>query len=179
MHRARQNALVKVVDGLLLGAKATLAELGRGLRNNVLEKHNIKCADRLVGNPRLWSERLAIYEALAGWLLSSVERPWIIVDWSDVELGHEYLLLKAVVPVGGRGLTIYEEVHPLKRYNSPKTHRRFLERLAAVVPEGCRPIIISDAGFRGPWFRAVEALGWDWIGRVRNVVKYRRVDLGT
>jgi hypothetical protein len=24
-----------------------------------------------------------------------------------------------------------------------------------------------------PWFRSVESLGWDWIGRVRNVVQYR------
>ena len=101
-----------------------------------------------------------------------MERPWLIVDWSDVELGHGMLMLKAVVPVGGRGVTIYEDVHPLKRYNNPRTHRRFLEHLATVVPEGCRPIVISDAGFRGPWFRAVEALGWDWIGRVRNVVKF-------
>ena len=172
MHRSRMMAVVKVVDGLLVGGRATLTELGRGIRNRVLEKHNIKCADRLLGNRRLAAERLSIYQALAHWLLSSTERPWILVDWSDVELGHEFLMLKAAVPVGGRAVSIYEEVHPLKRYNSPKTHRRFLQRLATVVPRGCCPIIITDAGFRGPWFRDVEDLGWDWIGRVRNVVKF-------
>jgi len=172
MHQSRIMAVVKVVDGLLVGGRATLTELGRGIRNRVLEKHNIKCADRLLGNRRLAAERLSIYQALAHWLLSSTERPWIVVDWSDVELGHEFLMLKAAVPVGGRAVSIYEEVHPLKRYNSPKTHRRFLQRLASVVPPGCCPIIITDAGFRGPWFRDVENLGWDWIGRVRNVVKF-------
>ncbi len=39
-------------------------------------------------------------------------------------------------------------------------------------PAGCRPILVTDAGFRGPWFRDVEALGWHWVGRVRNTIKY-------
>lgn len=172
MHRARLAAVVKIVDGVVFGGRATLAELGRGIRNDTLEKHNVKCADRLIGNRHLGGERSSIYRALGHWLLGAVPRPWIIVDWSDVELGHGYLMLKAAVPVGGRAISIYEEVHPLKRYNNPKTHRRFLERLATVVPAHCVPIIITDAGFRGPWFKAVEALGWDWIGRVRNVVKF-------
>lgn len=42
-----------------------------------------------------------------------------------------------------------------------------------MLPATCRPILITDAGFRGPWFRAVEGYGWDWIGRVRKAVKYR------
>jgi len=32
--------------------------------------------------------------------------------------------------------------------------------------------VITDSGFRGPWFRAVEALGWDWVGRIRNTIKF-------
>jgi hypothetical protein len=68
---------------------------------------------------------------------------------------------------------IYEEVHPLRRYNSPRTHRRFLAHLRAVLPADCAPILITDAGFRGPWFREVERSGWDWIGRVRNRIKHR------
>ncbi len=110
MHRARLAAVVKIVDGVVFGGKATLADLGRGIRNRVLEKHNVKCADRLIGNAHLGAERLSIYQALAHWLLGSVERPWIIVDWSDVELGREHLMLKAAVPVGGSAVLIYEEL---------------------------------------------------------------------
>lgn len=66
-----------------------------------------------------------------------------------------------------------EEVHSLRRYNSPRTHRAFLAHLRAVLPPTCAPILITDAGFRGPWFREVERYGWDWVGRVRNRVKYR------
>ena len=80
VHRARLGALVKVVDGVVFAGKATLAELGRGIRNDTLENHNVKCADRLIGNRYLGVERLRIYRAIARWLLSTVPRPWIIVD---------------------------------------------------------------------------------------------------
>jgi hypothetical protein len=30
------------------------------------------------------------------------------------------------------------------------------------------PIIIADSGFRTPFFRGVESLGWHWLGRIRN-----------
>ncbi len=34
------------------------------------------------------------------------------------------------------------------------------------------PTVVTDAGFRGPWFRDVEQLGWHGVGRVRNRVRY-------
>ena len=86
--------------------------------------------------------------------------------------------IMAAVPVKGRAISIYEEVHPMRRYNNAKTHRRFLQRLHAVLPERCRPIIVTDAGFRGPWFRDVEALGWDLVGRIRNRIKYLKPGTG-
>jgi Transposase DDE domain len=180
MHLGRRRALVKVLGALLRGGKAMLTDIGRHVGAGSYEKHGIKCADRLLGNRLLHAGRLDVYRAVAQWLLSQTPRPWIIVDWSDVEVGrrHRFLMLKAAVPVGGRALTIYEEVHPLKRFNNPKTHRRFLENLHAVLPSHCCPIVITDAGFRGPWFEAVSALGWDWIGRVRNRVNYQLSDDG-
>lgn len=173
MHAGRRQATVRAVTAIIEGGRAVLTEIGRHLTGSRFEKHRIKSADRLVGNAHLHGERIQVYRALAHWLLSQTPRPCIIVDWSDVQLSHRHLMLKAAVPVGGRAMTLYEEVHPLRRYNHPKTHRAFLERLATVVPVGCRPILITDAGFRGPWFEAVSALGWDWIGRVRNRVTYR------
>ena len=51
---------------------------------------------------------------------------------------------------------------------APKVHAAFLKELKRVLPLGCQPIVITDAGFRSPWFRAVEAIGWHWVGRIRN-----------
>ena len=150
IHGARTGAVVKVVGGLLTVSKATLTDLGRNLGSSTYEKHGIKCVDRLVGNRHFHGERMSLYRMIGRWLLSGTARPWIIVDWSDVKIGHHDLMQKAAVPVGGRAVTLYEEVHPLKRYNNPKTHRKFLERLYTVVPASCCPIVITDAGYRGP-----------------------------
>jgi len=173
MHEGRQASVLAAVEGLLCGGTLTLTHLGRSLRGAGHTKHKIKRIDRLLGNTPLHKECGPIYAALAGWLLNGVRRPVIVVDWSDCEPGHAWLMLTAALTVGGRALPVYQEVHRLSAYNSPGTHRRFLQALHAVVPRQCRPILITDAGFRGPWFRAVEQLGWDWIGRVRNRIKVR------
>ncbi len=172
IHRARQEALLKAVCSLLQGGRLTLTDLGRSAPGRALPKHAIKGMDRLLGNRHLHRERFGVYQALAKWLLSQSPRPVIRVDWSEVQPGNRFLLLKAALPFQGRALTVYEEVHPLKRYNNPRTHRRFLQRLSEVMPSHCRAIIVTDAGFRGPWFKAVERLGWDWVGRVRNRIQY-------
>jgi len=173
IHCARRGAVVKGVRGLLVGGVAALTAIGRHVLTEGREKSGIKCADRLLGNPHLHAERERVYEALAHWLLSGTPRPLLLVDWSAVCPGHQFVMLKAAVPLKGRALTIYEEVHPLKRHNSPGVHWAFLKRLKRLLPAGCRPVVVTDAGFRGPWFRQVESLGWDWLGRVRNTVKVR------
>jgi len=113
-----------------------------------------------------------MYSAIAERVLGGIAQPVIVVDWSDSEPGRRWVMLNAAVPVGGRAITVYERVYPFKRYNSPGAHREFLQALRGVLPEGCRPIIVTDAGFRGPWFRQVEQYGWHWVGRVRNGIKY-------
>ena len=40
MHRARLAAVVKIVDGVVFGGQARLAELERGIRNRVVETHD-------------------------------------------------------------------------------------------------------------------------------------------
>jgi hypothetical protein len=59
-------------------------------------------------------------------------------------------------------------VHPSATKNNRAVELAFLKRLFALVPSGVRPVVLTDAGFRGPWFRAVQALGWHWVGRVRS-----------
>ena len=177
-HRARVQALVRVVGALLGGGKLALTHLGRHRGSRAFVKHHIKAVDRLLGNRHLHRERHGVYTALARTVLGSIARPVILVDWADSALEHKQLVLKAAVPVKGRAISIDEEVHPMRRYNGPKTHGQFLQRLNAVLPQGCRPIVVTDAGFRGPWFRDVEALGWDWVGRIRNRIKYLRPETG-
>ncbi|MGC4089958.1 MAG: IS4 family transposase [Polyangiaceae bacterium] len=179
-HAVRAMALVRVVQALVLGGKAALTHLGRNRAGSAHVKHHIKAVDRLLGNHHLHGEIANIYRAIAQTLLCRIARPVLAVDWSDFECGdgRQWAMIQAAVPVGGRAVVVYSRVFPFKRYNSPAAHREFLRGLKTVLPDDCRPIIVTDAGFRGPWFREVEALGWDWLGRVRNKIKYLNDDTG-
>jgi hypothetical protein len=131
-------------------------------------KHSIKRVDRLLSNPHLQSERWDIFRSIARHLIGDVARPVILMDWTAVV--DEFSALVAAVPVGGRALTVYEEVHPERSNNKPRVQARFLRRLGEVLPAGSRPIIVVDAGFKAPFFRAVQRMGWDFIGRERQHV---------
>ena len=173
-HAKRAAALMRVVQALVHGGKAALTQLGRNRAGSAHVKHHIKAVDRLLGNELLHAECPSIYRAIAQTLFAGVTRPVLTVDWSDFECGgsRKWAMLQAAVPVGGRTVVVYARVFPFRRYNSPDAHREFLHGLKLVLPEDCRPIVVTDAGFRGPWFRAVEALGWDWVGRIRNKIKF-------
>jgi hypothetical protein len=155
-HRARELALVKLLQALLKGSQLSLTQLGRHRAGSAYEKHHIKASDRLLANQHLHAERDGIYRAIARTLLGGIKRPVIIVGWSDSEPRRQWLAIKAAAAVGGRAISLYEKVYPMKRYNSPRTHREFLLDLKAVLPEGCTPIVVTDAGFRGPSRRACQ-----------------------
>ena len=168
IHRTRLTVILVAVAAAVRGRRLTLTELGRALASPARVKHNIKRIDRLLGNRHFAAERRDLYRALALRLLGLRREPVIIVDWSDLTADRRWQLLRAAIPVGGRALTVYEEVHPLTHFGNPRVHRAFLAQIKALLPRGVRPILITDAGFRAPWFNAVNRLGWHWIGRVRN-----------
>jgi hypothetical protein len=168
MHAKRLEAVVACVGAALQAQRITVSDLGRALPSAAHPKHSIKRVDRLTGNAHLRRERSSIYAVITRWLLAGTLRPIIIIDWSDLNPQRSWQLLRAAVPIGGRTLTLYEEVHPLRRLANPHVHRAFLRQLKAILPEHSVPIVVTDAGFRTPWFRAVSSLGWHWIGRVRN-----------
>ena len=105
--------------------------------------------------------------------------PLIIIDWSDLTPDRHWQLLRASMALEGRSITLYEQVHPQSCATAPRVHKAFLTRLATLLPPGCIPILITDAGFRGPWVKLVNRMGWHWIGRIRNRDMVRPVDGGS
>lgn len=168
IHRARLAALFAAVTACVLGPGLTLTDIARRLPGAGAFCHKLKRTDRLVGNQHLQREAGLVYGALCRLLLAGLTEAVIVVDWSDLKADQSLHLLRASLPVGGRSLTLYEEVHPQAKLNSRQVHIRFLRRLAALLPAGLMPIIVADAGFRVPFYRAVERHGWRWVGRVRG-----------
>jgi hypothetical protein len=166
IHKTRMKALMTTTIALMTGKKLSVTGLGRAISTLAKTKHNIKRADRLVGSATLHQDRPLIYRALTKWIIGTQRRPVILIDWSDLSADREFHLLRASMPVAGRALTLYEESHRQQDNNHPRIHKGFLKKLNAVLPRQCHPIIVTDAGFRTPWFRAVQAMGWDFVGRV-------------
>ncbi len=73
--------------------------------------------------------------------------------------------------MGGRSLTIYEQCFEEKKLNNTQVHDHFLDELEQILPDGCQPIILSDAIFKTPWFETIESKGWYWVGRVGGNVQ--------
>jgi hypothetical protein len=169
VHAVRLATVVRLIEAIILGGKLSPATIGRSLRGSARPKHEIKKVDRLLGNPKMTLDRVPLFLAIAHRLLRGAERPVILVDWTQACGTH--VALVAAVPVDGRALPIYSEVHPLKKLGNVAIEKRFLRALKAIVPPECRCIVVSDAGFKGPFFSAILKCGWDFLGRVRGTTK--------
>ena len=173
IHATRLKALMINVAALIRGQTLTVTGLGRAPKRHRNTKHDIKQSDRLIGNVHLQRERALLYGAIARHLLARTREPIILIDWSDYTVDRSYLLLRASVPVGGRALTLYEQVHPLKKYGNAAVQRAFLDTLQTFIDDKVQPIVVTDAGFIGPWFTEVRARGWHYVGRIRKNLLYR------
>ena len=172
MHACRRTALEKCVRSASMKNHLSVTSLGRNVEGQAYEKHRIKCADRLLSNQNLQREIPDIYQAITQIVTHGVAEPVLLVDWSDLDPSKKHFLLRAGMVCQGRSVTLYEEIHALNTKEKPATHRQFLEKLKAMLPPECKPVVVTDAGFRGPWFKQVLEIGWDYVGRVRHQTMY-------
>jgi len=171
----RIEALFRAVAALLAGRRLVLMDLARADLQSARVRAPLKCFDRLLGNRHLHAVVERFYGGMACWLVRQ-PRPVIIVDWTDLKADQSLHLLRAAVPVGGRTLTLFEQIHPQSALGSAAAERAFLQRLRELLPGEARPIIVTDAGFRQRWFADVQQLGWDYLGRVRGGSRVRVED---
>ena len=167
MHARRRSVLMQAVDALVDGRRLTLTDLARSWPGAERIAAPLKKLDRLLSNRHLAAETTDLYAAVIRWCIRQ-PRPVIVVDWSELDSKGRFHLLRAALAVGGRTLTLWERVVPANHTNSPKHERDLLYALREAIPSHVRPILVTDAGFRAPWFQAVSALGWDFVGRLRH-----------
>jgi len=168
MHQVRRKSLNASVLSLMSGSALSVTSIGRNIESDTTEKHQIKRSMRLCSNHHLHDEMSNIYLELCLKLIGLQPHPVILVDWSDLDPRKDLFLIRAAVAIDGRSLTLYDEVHPLVRKEKPAVHKSFMNKLKSILPTSCKPIIVTDAGFRVPWFKLIESLNWDYVGRVRN-----------
>lgn len=166
LHAKRQASIWRAVEGLVVGGRLWLTALGRDMPGHAKEKHRIKAVDRLLGNRAIHADLNRIYRVIAGWLLRGMTRPVILVDWTGC--GPDRYLLQAGLPIGGRSIPLHARVVSKRKLSNHDVHDDFLDDLRAILPEHCRPIIVTDGGFHFRWFQKVSSLNWDFLGRLRG-----------
>lgn len=171
MHKKRLVTLSALVTSLLTWKKLSVTELGRGLALEIHERSGIRRADRFIGNNKLKGELKSIFQQQIYALVGHKKRPRIIVDWTHVPNTTLYVL-RAALFGKGRAITLYEEVHIEKNFGTPRIEKRFLVVLKELLPKECRPIVITDAGFRNSWFKQIMSFNWDFVGRIRGTHTY-------
>jgi len=174
MHSLRRQTLMLTVDALIAGRRLVLMDMARSWPGATHVRAPLKRVDRLLGNHLLHAARDNFYAATARWLIRD-KHPLIIVDWCRLKADGRWDVLRASVPVGGRSMTLLDWVCPEADLASPQVERAFLVHLKNILPENIQPIVVTDAGFRAPWCRSVEALGWQWVTRLRNRTLVRQV----
>ena len=164
MHAKRQRALLDVVGALMKGRRLWVTALGRALPGPAKFKHRIKRVDRLLGNRHLWSECQEVYRRLAYEVVGPSRRIVVLVDWTYVN--NTEAALVASIPMSGRALIVYAQVHGQKRVGNRAVQRGFLKHLQQVLPTGRQIFVVTDAGFGRSWFEDATACGLHFIGRL-------------
>jgi hypothetical protein len=177
IHKTRLTALEECLLAAINGRRLSVTGIGRSIASGAKEKHCIKRADRLLSNPHIAAERKEIYQAMIMLIVGGVQRPVVLVDWSDLDTHKRHFLIRAAVAIKGRSHTLYEEVHSIKTKEKPSTHKSFMNKLKAMLPPSCQPIVVTDGGFKVPWFKLIQNLGWDYVGRIRGRTMYRENEL--
>lgn len=174
IHAARINALHECLLAAIDSHRLSVTGIGRSINSAAKEKHCIKRADRLLSNHHLWAEREGIYHTMTRLMVGNIQRPVILVDWSDLDPHKRHFLIRAAVALEGRSHTLYEEVHTVETKEKPATHKSFMRKLKSMLHPDCRPIVVTDGGFKVPWFKLILGLGWDYVGRVRGRTMLRK-----
>lgn len=177
IHLSRVNSLLPLVESIICTKKTRLTAVGRDLSGKLgtQERSSIRRVDRCLANTYYQNHSKAIYTSLSHWLLEHYPNPVIVVDWSGVPNSNQrfeqgaFCILRATLASIGRGITLYEELHEKQYENNPQVHQNFLAQLKKVIPAHCKPVLVTDAGFKNPWFKAVARLGWDYVGRIRGL----------
>jgi hypothetical protein len=168
LHASRCRRLLGAVEALVAGRRLSLTELARQWPGADRVHAPLKALDRLLSNKHLHAESADLQRAMVARLLQGMRQPTLQVDWSSLKRDGRWALLRASVAMGGRAMPVHEQVFPIEHTNQPEAQQRFLQQLAELLPSDGRPILVTDAGFRSDWFRAVQAQGWDYVGRLRN-----------
>lgn len=167
IHKARKQCLSRFIGDLLdYDVDLSVTEIGKKLSSSSTVKSKIQAANYLIGNKKLASQTSLIYKGLAHFFWGDAKELVVLIDWSGSCSKEKLHTLTASIVGHGRSIPLYHQVFCESQLGAQIAHEQFLETLRDIIPSHIKVTIITDAGFRTPWFREVISYGWDVIGRI-------------
>jgi len=171
LHAKRIESLADATLGVMHSASLAVAMIGQALAQarGLVTKHAIKQVDRMLSN-----NGIDVWDSFARWVPHQIgERKDILVamDWTDYD--HDGQATIALHLVNGHGraapllwLSVYKDELKDQRNDFED---KCLNRLAVLVPAGCRVTILADRGFGDQkLFAFLAALGFGYVIRFRG-----------
>jgi hypothetical protein len=91
----------------------------------------------------------------------------LIIDQSQVNAAHQMVMVS--LRVGGRAVPLAWRVKETQGAIGFAEQRAALDRVAALLPEGVRPVLLGDRFYGSPALIAwCRAQGWDWRLRLKQ-----------
>lgn len=176
IHKKRLDSLIAASTSVLNGAHLTVSSIGRYISGPALEKSKIHRADSIVGNGLLYNNKLKLMRALVNSIFSNRATLYVLIDWSGCCSDKRFILQASLANNGlGRSQPIHTRIHGKSEGEWVKAQKLFLDELKFIFSDiKANIVVITDSGFHAPWFKDVQRLGWDYIGRVRGTVTVQR-----
>lgn len=172
IHKKRVDSLTNATCALLKGGTLSITGLARARPGKAKRRSKIRMISRFLSNSEgIYKEQNEVYKGVANNLLAGLEQIRIAVDWSGC-CTSDFFLLRASLLHKGRSIPIYNEIHPSIDQENDAVHKKFLVNLKKILPANRTIIIITDGGFKTPWFQSIASFGWRYVGRVRGRIKY-------
>ena len=166
LRLSQRKTLGELVFGAMRCRRVSIAEIGRSLSSKALTKHCIKRVYRFLSNTRI--EAAQACEALIALAARRARgHLFVAVDWTDI---RNYKVLKASVPLGGRGVPVlFAAYRKWELFRSQNAFEEgFFRLLAALLPWGVQVVILADRGFaRTELMRTLQELGLSYVIRTR------------
>jgi Transposase DDE domain len=179
LHAKRIEALAGATLGVMTAASLAVAMIGHALAQarGLVTKHAVKQVDRLLSN-----EGIDVWDSFAHWVphqIGARQRILVAMDWTAFDQDDQATLVLSLVTGHGRAAALlWLSVWKDELKNQRNAYEdACLQRLAELLPPGCRVTILADRGFADhKLFAFLAKLGFGYVIRFRGNIHVTAAD---
>lgn len=168
VHKARWQLWWDLVLSIVLHRTCRMVNIAMGLVQAPNFRAAVKRVDRALSNRALGAHKVDFAKALAHFMISKNPRPALIID--ATKHNNKLASVRVSVAFQGRAIPLINVACKTKQMSTQRTYQQLVRKLRACLPAHCRPVLLCDGEYQGPFFDLLQDQGWDYIGRLAQSV---------